>query len=276
MFSLEKQRLVVVQLLSHVQLFVSPWTAECQAPQSFTISRKWSEVKITQSCPILCDPMDCSLLGSSVHGILQARILEWVIIPFSMGSSRPRDWTCVFCIAGSFLTIWASREAQDSTVTHQHGLTDLCVSSSLSSPEVTPGQCIEHYNFTKKPRFCSNSCSLSCWCHPTVSSSAVPFSSCLQSCPALVSFPMSLLFVSHGQSIGASASSSVLPMSSQGWFPLGLTGLISSRTPWTVWTRQKGWLAWKLSSNTLKASKKIGNKHILMCSEKAGSMDKSC
>ena len=111
MFSLEKQRLVVVQLLSHVQLFVSPWTAECQAPQSFTISRKWSEVKITQSCPILCDPMDCSLLGSSVHGILQARILEWVTIPFSMGSSRPRDWTCVFCIAGSFLTIWASREA---------------------------------------------------------------------------------------------------------------------------------------------------------------------
>ena len=55
--------------------------------------------------------MDCSLLGSSVHGILQARILERVTIPFSRGSSLPRDWSCVFCIVGSFLTIWASREA---------------------------------------------------------------------------------------------------------------------------------------------------------------------
>ena len=59
----------------------------------------------------LCDPMDCSLPGSSVHGILQARILEWVAIPFSRGSSGPRDWTWVSCIAGRFFTIWAMREA---------------------------------------------------------------------------------------------------------------------------------------------------------------------
>ena len=75
------------------------------------------------------------------------------------------------------------------------------------------------------PGVCSNSRSLSQWCHPTISSSVVPFSSCLQSFPALGSFPVSKLFASGGQSIGASAS--VLPMNSQDWFPLGLTGWIS-------------------------------------------------
>ena len=70
---------------------------------------KWSEV--TQSCPTLCDPMD-SLPGSSVHGILQARILEWVAISFSRGPSWPRDRTQVSCIAGRCFTIWATREAK--------------------------------------------------------------------------------------------------------------------------------------------------------------------
>ena len=70
----------------------------------------------------------------------------------------------------------------------------------------------------------SNSCLLSQWCHPTISSSVVPFSSCLQSFPASGSFQMSQFFTSGGQSIGVSASSSVLPMNIQDWFPLGLTG----------------------------------------------------
>ena len=65
-------------------------------------------VWITQLCLTLCDTMNCSPPGSSVHGILQARILEWVAISFSRGSSRPRDWTQVSCIAGRFFTIWAS------------------------------------------------------------------------------------------------------------------------------------------------------------------------
>ena len=65
---------------------------------------KWSEVLVPQSCPTLCDPIDYSLPGSSVHGILQARILEWVAVPFSSGSSQPRDWTQVSCIAGGFFT----------------------------------------------------------------------------------------------------------------------------------------------------------------------------
>ena len=56
--------------------------------------------KSLQSCPTLCDPMDCNPPGSSVHGILQARILEWVARPSSRGSSQPRDQTCVSCIAG--------------------------------------------------------------------------------------------------------------------------------------------------------------------------------
>ena len=64
---------------------------------------------VAQSCPILCDPMDCSSLGSSVHGILQARILEWVTIPFSRGSSQPRDGIQVSCTAGRFFITWTTR-----------------------------------------------------------------------------------------------------------------------------------------------------------------------
>ena len=77
------------------------------------------------------------------------------------------------------------------------------------------------------PGVYSNSCLLSQWCHPTISFSAIPFSSCLQSFPASRSFPMSQFFASSGQSIGASASATVLPVNIQDWFPLGLTGLIS-------------------------------------------------
>ena len=66
-------------------------------------------VLAVQSCPTLCDPMDCSPPGSSVHGILQAKILEWVVIPFSRASSWPRDLTRVFHIADKFFTIWATR-----------------------------------------------------------------------------------------------------------------------------------------------------------------------
>ena len=77
------------------------------------------------------------------------------------------------------------------------------------------------------PEVCSNSCPLSWWCYLTVSSSVVPFFSCPQSSPPSESFPMSWHFTSGGQSIGASASASVLPMNIQVWIPLGLTGFIS-------------------------------------------------
>ena len=84
----------------------------------------------------------------------------------------------------------------------------------LPCPSTTPGAC-------------SNSCPSSRWCHPTTSSSVVPFSSHLQSFPALGSFPMHQFFTSGGQTIGVSASTLVLPMNIQDWFPLGLTGWIS-------------------------------------------------
>ena len=77
------------------------------------------------------------------------------------------------------------------------------------------------------PGVCSNSCPLSQWCHPTISSSVIPVSLYLQSFPASGSFPMSQFFASAGQSIGALALASVFPMNIQDWFPLGLTGLIS-------------------------------------------------
>ena len=69
---------------------------------------KWSE--LAQSCPTICNPVDCSWPGSSVHGILQARILEWVAISFSRESSQPRDQTLVSCMAGRCFILWATRE----------------------------------------------------------------------------------------------------------------------------------------------------------------------
>ena len=102
----------------------------------------------------------------------------------------------------------------------------LCISSvsqsclTLCDPMdcSTPGFHVLH-----SPRVCSDSCPLSRWCHPTISSSVVPFSSCLQSFPASGSFPVIWLFTSGGQNIRASTSPSVLPVNIQCWFPLELT-----------------------------------------------------
>ena len=77
---------------------------------------QWRACLVTQLCSTLWDPMDCSPSGSSVHGIPQARILEWLAIPFSRGSSRPRDRPCSLvspALAGGFFTIWATWEAQE-------------------------------------------------------------------------------------------------------------------------------------------------------------------
>ena len=70
-------------------------------------------VLASQLCPTLCDPLDCSPPGSSVQGILQERILEWIAIPFSRESSCPRDWTQVSCIASRFFAIWATSKAPE-------------------------------------------------------------------------------------------------------------------------------------------------------------------
>ena len=100
------------------------------------------------------------------------------------------------------------------------------------------------------PRAYPNSCPLSQWCHPTILSSVVPFSSCLQSFPTSGSFQMSQLFASGGQSIGLSASTSVLPMNTQDWFPLG----------WTCWILQSKGLARVFSNITVQ-------KHQFFCAQ---------
>ena len=105
----------------------------------------------------------------------------------------------------------------------------LLFSSSVMSNSLWPNG-LQHARLfcaSVSPGVCSNSCSLSRWCHPPISSSVTCFSSCLQSFPASGSIPVSQLFASGDQSIGASASVSVLLMNIQGWFPLGLTALIS-------------------------------------------------
>ena len=88
-------------------------------------------------------------------------------------------------------------------------------------------QCSKLPCLSPSPRACSKSCPLSQWCHPAISSSVIPFSSCPQSLPVSGSFLMSQLFASGGQSIGVSDSTSVLPMNTQDWSPLGWTGWIS-------------------------------------------------
>ena len=89
------------------------------------------------------------------------------------------------------------------------------------------------------PRACSNLCPSSRWCYPIISSSVVPFSSCLQSFPESEFFPVSQFFISGGQTIGVSASASVLPMNIQDWFPLGVTGLIDWLPLWLTGEKLK-------------------------------------
>ena len=85
--------------------------AGTQPPHSMGLSGGLGVVLVAQSCPTLRDPVDCSPPGSSVHVILQARILEWVAILFSRGFSRPRDRTCISYVTGRFFTVWATGEA---------------------------------------------------------------------------------------------------------------------------------------------------------------------
>ena len=87
--------------------------------------------------------------------------------------------------------------------------------------------CQTSLSITNSQSLLTNSCPLSWWCHPTISSSTIPFSSCHQSFPASGSFPMNQFFTSDGQSIGVSGSTSVLSMNIQDWFPLGYTSWIS-------------------------------------------------
>ena len=161
------------------------------------------------SCSVISYSLhDHSLSGSSVCGILQARILEWDTMPSFRESSWPKDWTQV-----SYISCIGSVQFSHSVVFNF---------LQPHEPQHTRPPCP-----SSAARVYPNPCPLSWWCHPTISSSVVPFSSCPQSFPASRSFPMSQLFASDGQSIGVSASTSVFPVNTQDWSPLGWTGWIS-------------------------------------------------
>ena len=138
-----------------------------------------------------------------------SRVLEEWLSRCRISSPRPVQWVWPFCQEAQFSSVQFSCSVMsDSLQPHwlQH--------ARPPCPSPTPGAC-------------SNSRPWSRWCHPAISSSVIPFSSCLQSFPASGSLQMSQIFSSGGQSIGVSASASVLPMNIQDWFPLGWTGWIS-------------------------------------------------
>ena len=180
------------------------------------MSPAWMSVKSLQWCRTLCDPVDYSLPGFSVHRIFQARILEWVAMPSSRGSSQLRDRTQSSHIAGGFLGKNTQNDKDPHSVQFSHSV----ISSSLQ---------LHGLQHARPPcpsptlRVYSNSCPLSQWYYLTISSSIASFSSHFQSFPASRSFLVSQFFASRGQSIGISASASVLPMNIRDWFPLGWT-----------------------------------------------------
>ena len=134
---------------------------------------------VAQLCSTVWGPMDYSLLGSSVPGILQARILAWIAIPFSRGSSQLRDRTQVSHIAGRFFTSWATTEGPLMFSSVQF-------SRSVMSDSLQPHELQHARPPCPSPTagVHSNSRPLSQWCHPSISSSGTHFSSCPQSFPA--------------------------------------------------------------------------------------------
>ena len=154
-----------------------------------------------------------NLVGYSPWGCKESDTTEWLSV---------RAETHTQILAGKFLSVQFSHSVMSNPLRLQ-GLQH----ASVPSPSPTPRACSDTYPWSQ-------------WCHPAISSSVIPFSSCLQSCPATGSFRMSQFFPLGGQSIGASASASVLPMNIQDQFPLGLTDLISLQS--------KG--LWRAVSNT--------------------------
>ena len=162
--------------------------------------------------------MDCSPPGSSIHGIFQARVLECVAISFSRGSSWPRDRNWVSYIGGRCFTTWATKEAQET-------LSSVQLSCSVVSDSLWPDE-LQHARPpcpSPTPRVHPNPCPLSRWCHPAISSSVGPFSSCPQPFPASGSFPISHLFPSWPKY--CSFSFNISPFNEH-------PGLISSRMDW--------------------------------------------
>ena len=159
--------------------------------------------------------MDCSPPGSAVHGISQARQLKEIAISFSRASFQLRDRSHISCIGRWILYHWATWWCCS--------VTELCMTLCNPMDWSTLGLPVSHYllEFAQVHVHCIGDAIQPS--HP-----ATLFFCCPQSFPASGSFPVSWLFASSGQSTGGSASAPVLPMYIHGWFPLGLTGLISS------------------------------------------------
>ena len=165
--------------------------------------------------------MDCSPPGSSVHGVLEARILEWVSVPFSRRSSQPRDWTQVFCIAGSrFFTIWTTREAHSRWSVNASSsycfcsVTKLCVTLWDPMDCSTPGFPVPHH----LPKFAQGHTH---WIGDTIQPSQ-PLSPSSPSAFSLSQHQGLFQWVSCSHQVA-----SVFPKNIRCWFPLRLTGLIS-------------------------------------------------
>ena len=189
---------VKVKSLSHLWLLATPWTAAHQTPPSMGFSRQeyWSGM-----------PLPSPLCLSTQSYFLCVVLLLLFPCSFVQGQLIPNPSTTLIC--KQRLVLLFSRSV---------------VSNSLWLPGP------QHARLPcppSSPRACWNSCPLSRWCHPTISSSVIPHSSCLPSFPAPGSFLMSRYFASCGQSIGAGPSAPVLPMNIQDLFPLEWTGLIS-------------------------------------------------
>ena len=152
------------------------------------------------------------------HGRNTASSLD-IILSFQ---TIKNDSCFIYCLLSVCWDAWTVFESSNLVFVVCYSITQLCPTLRPRGLQHTTLPCP-----SLSPWVCWNSCPLSWWYHPTISSSVVPFSSWPQSLPASGSFQMSWLFESGGQSIGASASSPVLSISIQGWFPLGLIGLIS-------------------------------------------------
>ena len=197
----------VVQSLSRVWLFVTPWTAARQA--SLSITNSWSLLTL----------MSIESVMPSNHLICRPLLLPSVFPSISVFSNE-----LALCIR--WPTYWSFSISPSSEYSGLISLStdwfDCCQSEScsvMSNSLRLHG--LQHARFpcpSPTPRACSHSCPLSRWCQATISSSVVSSSSCLQAFPAPGSFPMSGLFTSGGQSIGASASASVLPVNIHDWF----------------------------------------------------------
>ena len=180
--------------------------------------------KSLQSCMTLCNPIDGSPPGFPIPGILQARTLEWVAIVRLLATT----WTAGYQAS---LPMGFSRQEYWSGLPLPSLFSCLVMSNFLQLYE------LQHTRLpspSRSPGICSNSCPWNQWCHLTISSSVIPFSSCSQSLPASGSFPVSLLFALGGQSIGASASASVLLLQVGGPLPGPKTGLLSNTRKWIV------------------------------------------